>query len=59
MSSDLRYKMAGRRAVQLLDKLGKNALPIDPFVIAADYEITVKPTKFDKASVFGCLVRVG
>ena len=59
MSSDLRYKMAGNRAERLLDELGKNVLPIDPFVIAEDHGITVKPTKFGKVDVFGCLVRVG
>ena len=59
MSSNLKYKMAGKRAEQLLDNLGKNALPIDPFVIAEDHEIMVKSKEFDTAGVSGCLLKVG
>ncbi len=58
MSLDPRYKMAGNRAERLLDELGKNVLPIDPFVIAEDREIMVKSKEFDTAGVSGCLLKV-
>jgi Zn-dependent peptidase ImmA (M78 family) len=50
--------MAGNRAERLLDELGKNVLPIDPFVIAEDHEIMVKSKEFDTAGVSGCLLKV-
>lgn len=59
MSSDPRYKMAGNRAERLLDELGKNVLPIDPFVIAEDHDIIVKSEEFENPAVFGCLIKAG
>ena len=59
MSSNLKYKMAGKHAEQLLDQLGKNDPPIDPFLIAKEHDIMVEPKEFDKAAVSGCLLRVG
>lgn len=59
MSSNLEYKMAGKHAEQLLDQLGKNDPPIDPFLIAKEHDIMVEPKEFDKAAVSGCLLRVG
>ena len=59
MSSNLDYKMAGKHAEQLLDKLGKNDPPIDPFLIAKEHDIMVESKEFDKAAVFGCLLKMG
>ena len=58
MSSNLKYKIAGNLAEQLLEKLGMNHLPIDPFLIAEKHAITLKPKNSDTAGVSGCLIKV-
>ena len=54
MSFKLDYKMAGKQAEQLLNKLGKINLPINPFLIAEEHDILVEPKEFDTPTVFGC-----
>jgi hypothetical protein len=54
-----RLKMAKQQAETFLRDEGITTLPVDPFVIAATRDITVKPIAHSDGGVSGMLLRHG
>lgn len=59
MRTSLHCQAAAHHAEQLVRKLAIDALPIDPFEIAANHDIVVKPNPSSSPGVSGFLVKTG
>lgn len=59
MKTSLHCQAAAHHAEQLVRRLGIASLPVDPFEIAANHDIVVKPKPSSSAGVSGFLVKTG